>query len=122
MDPIVGNGRYTYKVDENWQRAPQWLEVKACAVSVDSEDRVYCFNRNDAHPVVIFDREGNFLSSWGEGLFRFPHAIRIVRKTGPAAACRSAGPLRHSTNSTPAARLRRTTAERAAAPDPGWRP
>ena len=28
MDPIVGNGKYTYKVDETWQRAPEWLEVK----------------------------------------------------------------------------------------------
>src|ERR1700675_2508939 len=86
MNPIVGNGRYTYKVDENWQRAPEWLEVKACAVSVDSEDRVYCFNRNDAHPIVIFDRDGKYLSSWGAGLFKFPHPIRVVRggETGGA--------------------------------------
>jgi DNA-binding beta-propeller fold protein YncE len=82
MDPIVGSGRYTYKVDENWQRPPEWLDVKACAVSVDSEDRVYCFNRNDAHPIVIFDRDGTFVGSWGEGLFRFPHAIRILRENG----------------------------------------
>ncbi|HEX6440570.1 MAG TPA: hypothetical protein VF007_00180, partial [Stellaceae bacterium] len=82
MDPIVGTGRYTYKVDENWQRPPEWLDVKACAVSVDSEDRVYCFNRNDAHPIVIFDRDGKFVGSWGEGLFRFPHAIRILRENG----------------------------------------
>ena len=80
MDPIVGRGKYTYKVDENWQRPPEWLDVKACAVSVDSEDRVYCFNRNEAHPIVIFDRDGKFVGSWGEGLFRFPHAIRIVRE------------------------------------------
>ena len=68
--------------DENWQRPPEWLDVKACAVSVDSEDRVYCFNRNDAHPIVIFDRDGKFVGSWGEGLFRFPHAIRILRENG----------------------------------------
>src|SRR5436853_2593400 len=82
MDPIVGRGKYTYKVDENWQRPPEWLDVKACAVSIDSEDRVYCFNRNEAHPIVIFDRDGNFVGSWGEGLFRFPHAIRIVQENG----------------------------------------
>ena len=27
-------------------------------------------------PVVVFDRDGNFLFSWGAGMFWFPHAIR----------------------------------------------
>ena len=31
---------------------------------------------------MIFDRDGNFVGSWGEGLFRFPHAIRILRENG----------------------------------------
>jgi DNA-binding beta-propeller fold protein YncE len=82
MEPIVGSGKYTYRVNEEWQRSPAGLEVRACAVSVDSQDRVYCFNRNPDHPVVIFDRNGNFLSSWGAGRFTFPHAIRIVRENG----------------------------------------
>src|ERR1700739_1558116 len=77
MDPIVGSGKYTYKVHEDWACPPESIEVRACAVSVDSQDRVYCFNRNAEHPVVIFDRDGNFLSSWGAGMFTFPHAIRI---------------------------------------------
>ena len=82
MDPIVGSGKYTYRVNEEWQRPPAGLDVRACAVSVDSQDQVYCFNRNPEHPIVIFDRDGNFLSSWGAGLFTFPHAIRIVRENG----------------------------------------
>jgi len=82
MEPIVGSGKYTYRVNEEWQRPPAGLEVRACAVSVDSQGRVYCFNRNPEHPVVIFDRDGNFLSSWGAGLFTFPHAIRIVQENG----------------------------------------
>ena len=45
-------------------------------MTVDSRDRVYCFNRTPDHPVVIFDRDGNYLSSWGAGLFAFPHTIR----------------------------------------------
>jgi DNA-binding beta-propeller fold protein YncE len=77
MDPVVGSGKYTYNVNENWMKPPASIEVRACAVSVDSKDRVYCFNRNAEYPVVIFDRDGNFLSSWGAGLFSFPHAIRI---------------------------------------------
>ena len=82
MEPIVGSGKYTYRVNDEWQRPPAGLDVRACAVSVDSQDRVYCFNRNPEHAVVIFDRDGNFLSSWGAGLFTFPHAIRIVQENG----------------------------------------
>jgi DNA-binding beta-propeller fold protein YncE len=80
MEPIVGNGKYTYRVNEEWQRPPAGLDVRACAVSVDSQDRVYCFNRNAEHPILVFDRDGNFLSSWGAGLFTFPHAIRVVQE------------------------------------------
>jgi len=78
----VGSGKYTYEMVEDWQRPPPEVEVRACAVSVDSQDRVYCFNRNPQHPVVIFDRGGNFVGSWGAGLSQFPHAIRIVRENG----------------------------------------
>ncbi|HEX5318003.1 MAG TPA: peptidyl-alpha-hydroxyglycine alpha-amidating lyase family protein [Stellaceae bacterium] len=77
MDPVVGSGKYRYQVNEEWQRPPAHIEVRACAVSIDSQDRVYVFNRNPEHPIVIFDRDGNFLSSWGAGLFQFPHAIRL---------------------------------------------
>jgi hypothetical protein len=82
LGPIVGSGKYTYKVHEDWQQAPEWLDMRPAALTVDSQDRIFCFNRNDAHPVVIFDANGKFLSSWGAGLFKFPHAIRIVQEGG----------------------------------------
>jgi hypothetical protein len=34
---------------------------------VDSKDNVYVFNRG-AHPVIVFDRDGGFLRSWGEDI------------------------------------------------------
>jgi len=77
MATIVGSGKYTYEVHEDWARLPEGVEMKAAAVAVDSKDRVYCFNRSPEHPILVFDRDGNFLSSWGAGLFAFPHAIRI---------------------------------------------
>src|SRR4051812_15600918 len=73
---IVGTGPYTYEVIEDWARIPEGWEMPAAAVTVDSEDRVYCFNRALDHPIMVFDRDGNYLSSWGDGLFAFPHAIR----------------------------------------------
>ncbi len=26
MEPIVGSGKYTYRVNEEWQQPPEWLE------------------------------------------------------------------------------------------------
>jgi len=77
METIVGSGKYTYKIHEDWAHAPASVDMKPAAVAVDSQDRVYAFNRVAEHPVVVFDRDGNFLSSWGAGLFKFPHAIRF---------------------------------------------
>jgi DNA-binding beta-propeller fold protein YncE len=51
-----------------------WKE--AAAVAVDSQDQVYVFHRGE-HPVIVFDANGAFLSSWGEGLFVRPHGIFI---------------------------------------------
>ena len=74
---IVGSGAYTYEVHDDWAKLSDGWAMPAAAVTVDSEDRVYCFNRSPEHPVVVFDREGNVLSSWGAGLFAFPHTIRV---------------------------------------------
>jgi hypothetical protein len=73
---LVGSGRHTFEVHEDWARLPAHIELLAASVTVDSKDRVYGFSRSKEHPVVVFDREGNFLSSWGAGLFAFPHTIR----------------------------------------------
>ena len=53
-----------------------WRFVEVAGVATDSRDRVFVFNRGD-HPVIIFDREGRFIGSWGEGLFVRPHGITI---------------------------------------------
>ena len=73
---IVGSGKHRFEVHEDWAKPPQDCEILAASVTVDSRDRVYCFNRSKEHPVVVFDREGNFLTSWGAGAFAFPHMIR----------------------------------------------
>ncbi len=74
---LVGSGRHTYEVDEEWAKIPTGWNVPAAAVAVDSQDRVYCFNRDPQHPIIVFDRQGNYLSSWGDGVFRFAHAIVV---------------------------------------------
>jgi hypothetical protein len=72
MTAILGTGEHRYRVVEDWAKLPEGWELKdVAAVAVDSKNRVYVFNRGE-HPMIVFDSDGNFLSSWGEG--RFPHA------------------------------------------------
>ena len=76
----VGSGKYTYTMDENWAKVPDGWAMPAAAVYGDSQDRVYCFNRDPDHPICIFDRDGNFLSSWGAGSIAFAHAIYLDKE------------------------------------------
>jgi DNA-binding beta-propeller fold protein YncE len=76
----VGAGKYTYDVDEDWAKLPEGWEMPAAAVYGDSKDRVYCFNRDPEHPICIFDRDGNLVSSWGAGLISFAHAIYLDKE------------------------------------------
>ena len=70
MTTILGSGEHRYRVVENWAKLPDgWNLTDVASVAVDSKDRIYVFNRGD-HPMVVLDRDGNFLRSWGEGLFQ----------------------------------------------------
>ena len=74
---VLGSGEHRYRVMENWAKLPDGWEFKDVgAVAVDSKDRVYVFNRGE-HPMMVFDREGNFLRSWGEGQFPRAHGLHI---------------------------------------------
>ena len=77
MSAILGTGAYRYRVVEGWGQLPDgWELMDAAAVAVDHKDRVYVFNRGE-HPMIVFDSEGNFIKSWGEGVFSRPHGLHI---------------------------------------------
>lgn len=60
-----------------WAKLPAgWSWTEVAGIATDSRDRVFVFNRG-AHPVMIFDRDGTFIDSWGEGVFVRPHGITI---------------------------------------------
>lgn len=94
----VGSGKYTYTMDENWAKVPEGWAMPAAAVYGDSQDRVYCFNRDPDHPVVIFDREGNYLSHWGAGVVEFAHAILIDKQDNVWLVDRDRGQVLKFTN------------------------
>jgi hypothetical protein len=77
MDHIFGTGEFRYAPVPDWAKLPEgWSFREVAAVGTDSQDRVYVFNRGD-HPICVFDREGHFLTSWGEGLFSRAHGLQI---------------------------------------------
>lgn len=73
----VGTGKYTYELIESWAKLPPGETFgMVSAVATDSQDRVYAFQRHEP-PVVIFDRQGNFVGSWGLNAISNPHGIFI---------------------------------------------
>jgi hypothetical protein len=65
---VLGSGGYRYRVAEGWGELPPGYSYgDSAAVCVDSKDIVYVFTRG-AHPVIVFDRDGKFLRSWGEDI------------------------------------------------------
>src|SRR5262245_1707261 len=55
-----------------------WALEMVSSVTSDGKGVVYLLQRGDkADPVVAVDREGRVLRSWGKGLYKIPHSIRI---------------------------------------------
>jgi sugar lactone lactonase YvrE len=58
-----------FTVIEGWEKLPAgYIHKDVDGVAVDSKDNVYLMTRQDAR-VIVYDRGGNFLRSWGEELF-----------------------------------------------------
>lgn len=48
------------------------------AVTMDDAGTLYVLQRGEkADPILVINREGKVLRSWGKGLFKIPHSIRI---------------------------------------------
>lgn len=75
---LLADGPFRYEVVEGWAKIPAEIELHdVAAVAVDRRDRVYLFTRGE-HPMIVLDREGNVLSTWGHGTFKRPHGLFIA--------------------------------------------
>jgi DNA-binding beta-propeller fold protein YncE len=78
MSVAYGGDARIYKEMADWAQLPDgWTFREVVDVAVDAQDRVYVFTRGD-HPVIIFEQDGRFVESWGEGLFVRPHGVTIT--------------------------------------------
>lgn len=58
-----------FAVVEGWEKLPKGYAHKDVdGVAVDSKDNVYLMTRMDAR-VLVYDRDGRFIRSWGEKVF-----------------------------------------------------
>src|SRR5436190_4160918 len=58
-----------YEVIPGWEQLPAGFTHGDCVgVDVDSQDNVYVFTRYQPR-VIVYNRDGGFLRSWGEELF-----------------------------------------------------
>jgi DNA-binding beta-propeller fold protein YncE len=118
MAVIVGSGDFRYEALENWQQLPEGVRLtETPGVAVNSQDRVYAITRNTTHPVMVFEADGTFVSSFGEGVFsQRTHGILI----GPDDSVYCADDGTHTiTKFTPDGTLVMTLGERNQ-PAPRW--
>ena len=69
MAGLYGDGAFLYSFADGWGELPDGWSFRECpGVAVDSQDNIYVLTRGE-HPIIVFNREGKFLRSFGEGHF-----------------------------------------------------
>jgi len=68
-----------FEVVGGWEQLPAgYSHPDVADVAVDSTGRVYLFCRSE-HPVLVYERDGRFVRSWGEGVFTMrAHGITMA--------------------------------------------
>jgi len=78
-DPItMGSSPFKFLVSGlEWGNLPDnWTLSEATSVAVNSVDEIIVYNRG-TKPIIIFDKEGNYLRSWEENTFSNAHGISV---------------------------------------------
>jgi hypothetical protein len=66
-----GSGSLQFELVEGWEHIPNdWTHPDVAGVCTDADNNVVLYVRGD-HPVMIYDKKGNFLDSWGDGMFSY---------------------------------------------------
>ncbi len=79
MSVILGEGNFKYEALDEWEKLTDGVRlIETPGVAVNSKDEVFAFTRNADNPIVVFDREGNILRTFGQGIFgKRTHGILI---------------------------------------------
>jgi 6-bladed beta-propeller len=86
---LLGDRRYA--IHRKWARLPRGENFGFLSdLAVDGEGRVHVAQRGTDRPVLVFDRDGKHLGSWGEGALAEPHYINAGRDGAMLVADRDA--------------------------------
>ncbi len=79
--PIVGHGDFRYQVDAEWGRQdPARIPVKDCHEMVqDSRGRLLMLTNHTQNNVLIYDRSGKVLDTWGHD-FPGAHGLTLTQE------------------------------------------
>jgi DNA-binding beta-propeller fold protein YncE len=73
-------GLAEYRVVAGWPKLPADSKLGGVsAVATDSSENVYVFHRAKK-PIMVFDRDGKYLRSWGDELVKTAHGLRVDRE------------------------------------------
>jgi hypothetical protein len=75
---MIGSGKYRYRPVEGWGLGPQGRAFGGVlpGLDVDSADRVY-ISRRTPPALLVYDREGRYLATFGEGILKNPHGVHV---------------------------------------------
>jgi len=69
-----------WQVVADWPRLPADIILgQATGVATDAADRVFVFHRGK-RPILVLDAAGKYLRSWGDGLVKTAHGLRLDRE------------------------------------------
>jgi DNA-binding beta-propeller fold protein YncE len=74
------NTALSFDFDRHWEQLPAgWTHLDVPDVAIGADDDVYVCSRMDAR-VIVYDRAGQFVRSFGEGILsEKPHGIDVAR-------------------------------------------
>ena len=79
MAVILGTDGFRYEVVDDWANLPDgWNSTPMSPRSGSTGTTMSMSSAAAPHPMMVFDRDGNFLRSWGEGVFHRPHGVHMA--------------------------------------------
>lgn len=78
-DVIFRDGDFAYRLDVEWAKWPSHLV--GCPVAggcCDKDDNIWVTTRWNDHPVIMLDKDGNYVKEIGKGLFSNLHGIFVT--------------------------------------------